>query len=268
MRRDRITAGRGIGRVDGGSRVFAAYHATGGAPGVSHGVLRIEIAADNCGRQRLTHQNFRGLDRARGSRSHSGSTAPTENQARPQPHTGQRRTAQIRKVRGGEIRIVLPRPNIIRFEQAECESPANRQIHSTTQNRADAVGPIQTGYRQTVQAQQGMQEEVGVFGAPHKSGAERGSGVVVALLEPVMAEVHFASPMRIEVKGKCPTHARAVRDRKRSGIARIAKRRRHRGAGMHPLISHKNVPLRSRVSLRECRTRKYSCAQHNGTKQG
>src|ERR1700739_808428 len=96
-----------------------------------------------------------------------------------------------------------------------------------------------------------MQKVIPVVGAPYETRSARQGGFIVAAA-PVMPEIAFGTPMRIEIPSERRAESRGhVRDTKRSGIGRISERRGNGGSGMQPLIAGEYIPFRRGLALRE-----------------
>src|SRR5579863_5601673 len=101
-----------------------------------------------------------------------------------------------------------------------------------------------------------MSKVIRAIGAPHKPGTHRKRRFVHTVVRPVVADVAGETPMRIEiVSQRASEAARHVRDVKRRWSVVVAVGRGNHAAGMQPLISHKSVPLRGYIALRQRGTR-------------
>src|SRR5207249_366738 len=140
-------------------------------------------------------------------------------------------------------------------EQAPGKPLYDRQVDATAEHRADAITRIQSAYRQTVIADQGVDKGIRSLTAPDEARSGR-TGSLVVRASPVVPKIELEPPVRVEIVGQ----ARAEpfghgRNLEAGGIVRVSEWSRNRTTGIQVLISHKEVPLGIRVTLRERGTR-------------
>src|SRR5271170_2891055 len=153
--------------------------------------------------------------------------------------------------RSGKLGVAVLSPDVVDFEQAEREPLSNGQVHAAAHDGSDAAASVQAVDRHTVQADQSVQEVICAIRTPDETRSYRYGRFVVAA-PPVMTEVKLGTPMRVKVVSEGAAEPRRhIRNLEGSGIVEIAERRRHRAAGMQPLVSRKQIPLGVRVALRE-----------------
>ena len=158
----------------------------------------------------------------------------------------------------------MPSEDIIRLEHSPGKIFGKWQIPAAAQNGSDSVGAVgQSLYRETVVAEQSVQEDIRALGAPHKARPGRKGAFVVAVA-PAVSQIEFGSPMAIEVVSECSSEAgRHIRNFVRSRIVRIAKGGRHGRAGVYPLIAKVNVILRNGIALSRGRGgKRYHCGTY------
>src|ERR1700722_7622250 len=92
----------------------------------------------------------------------------------------------------------MPAPNIISFKQPESEPLPDRQIQAAAHNGSDSIACIQTIDRYPVEADHGVHKIVRIICPPNEARTNRSSGFIIPTA-PVVAEVCFQTPMRIEI---------------------------------------------------------------------
>ena len=260
MRSDRIVSGCYVVRVDVCGGLFLGDLPTIPSPGIVHAVLRIKVACRNARSQRFPHHYFGRLHRTSSDWSQRGRTSPAEDHPRTQTSAIKRGPPQVRKL-GSRVRgIVVPSEDIIRLEHSPGKILGKWQIPAAAQNGSDSVDAVgQSLHRETVVAEQSVQEDIRALGAPHKARPGRKGAVA-----PAVSQIEFGSPMAIEVVSKCSSEAgRHIRNFVRSRIVRIAKWGRHGRAGVCPLIAKVNVILRNGIALSRGRGgKRYHCGTY------